>query len=151
MTNRRSGNHQQRTIRPDRLLYAVAIWAVLAALAILNAVVREGLISPIVGDYWGHVTSTITFLSGLSVVSYFYFGRYIDHSVRELAAIGVMWPTMTILFEFGFGHYVMGNSWDVLTADYNLLAGRVWSFVPLSMAIVPLLFGRIMKEEHSEG
>ena len=146
MTERESVNHQQRTIRPNRFLYALAVWIGLAVLAILNAVVREGLLSPAVGDYWGHVTSTITFLSGLFVVSYFYFGRYIDHSVRELVAIGLMWPTMTILFEFGFGHYVMGNSWDVLTADYNLLAGRVWSLVPLSMAIVPLLFGRILKE-----
>lgn len=140
-------------MRPDvdGLRYAVAVWGGLAVLAILDAVIREGLISPAVGDYWGHVTSTITFLSGLSVVSYFYFGRYIDHSVGELIAIGVMWPTMTILFEFGFGHYVMGNSWEALTADYDLLAGRVWSLVPLSMAVVPLLFGRILKEEHSEG
>lgn len=135
-----------RVVRPSRLLASVAVWAGLAILAILNAVVRELLIAPVVGDYWGHVTSTVTFLSGLSVVSYLYFGRYRNHSFRELVAIGIMWPVMTIVFEFGFGHYIMGNTWDALLADYNLLAGRLWSLVPLSMAAVPLLFGKYLKE-----
>jgi hypothetical protein len=53
---------------------------------------------------------------------------------------------LTVLFEFGFGHYVMGTPWHVLVADYNLLAGRVWLLVPLSMAAFPLLFGRVLRQ-----
>lgn len=97
------------------------------------------------GDYWGHVTSTVTFLADLAVVSYLYFGRYTDHTVGELVVIGILWPVMTIAFEFGFGHYVMGDTWDALFADYNLLAGRVWLLVPFAMAVVPILFGRYLK------
>lgn len=136
---------RQRSIRPVRLLYAVGLWVGLAVLAILNATVREAVIAPIVGDYWGHVISTITFLSGLSGVTYLYFTRYTEHSVEELAAIGVIWPVMTVLFEFGFGHYVMDNTWETLLADYNVLAGRVWSLVPIAMAVTPLLFGWYLK------
>ena len=143
-TRSRPTGSPERTIRSSRLLYAVGVWLGLAVLAMLNAVVRESLIAPAVGDYWGHVTSTATYLSGLSVVSYLYFGRYQDHSFGELVAIGIMWPAMTVAFEFGFGHYVAGNTWDALLADYDLLSGRVWSLVPLSMAIVPLLFGHYL-------
>lgn len=132
---------RKRPVRPIRLLYAVGIWVGLVVAAILNAMVRELVIAPSLGDYLGHVASTGTLVTVIAVVAYLYFTRYSDHSVRELVAIGLLWAVMTVLFEFGFGHYVMGHSWAVLIADYNLLAGRVWALVPLSMSLFPLLFG----------
>jgi hypothetical protein len=44
---------------------------------------------PVVGVYWGHVTSTVTFLFALFVVSSLDFGRCTDHSIRELVVIGI--------------------------------------------------------------
>lgn len=84
-------------------------------------------------------------LTALTVVAYLYFRRFADRVVGELVAIGLGWAAMTVLFEFGFGHYVMGTPWHVLVADYDLLAGRVWVLVPLSMAVFPLLFGRSLE------
>lgn len=132
-------------IRPVRLLYALGVWLGLAVLAILNAGVRETVFSPAVGDYWGHVASTATFVTVVAVVSALYFGRYTEHSLRELVVVGAAWLVMTVLFEFGFGHYVMGNSWATLFADYDLLAGRVWVLVLLSLAIAPVVFGHFLK------
>jgi Na+-transporting NADH:ubiquinone oxidoreductase subunit NqrB len=133
----------QRRVRPVRLAYAAAVWVGLVVVALLNATVREVVLAPVVGDYAGHVLSTVTLLAALAVVAYVYFGRYAGHSTRELVVIGLLWTVLTVLFEFGFGHYVMGTAWSVLLADYNLLAGRVWVFVPLAMAVYPYLFGRM--------
>jgi hypothetical protein len=131
-------------IRLRRLLYAFGVWVGLAVVAIANATVRELVYAPVVGDYWGHVASTVTFVAALSAVAYVYFGR-VEHTVRELVAIGAGWLALTVAFEFGFGHYVMGTSWDVLLADYDVLAGRVWVLVLLAMLLVPVVFGHYLR------
>jgi hypothetical protein len=136
---------RQRPVRPARLLAAAGLWVGLVVVALLNAGFREVVLAPSVGDSVAHVTSTGTLLTALAVVAYLYFRRFADHSVGELVAIGLGWAAMTVLFEFGFGHYVMGTPWHVLVADYDLLAGRVWVLVPLSMAVFPLLFGRSLE------
>ncbi|WP_197427876.1 hypothetical protein [Halogeometricum sp. CBA1124] len=135
----------QRRLRPIRLAAAAAAWVGLVVVALLNATFREVVLAPAVGDYAGHVLSTVSLLAALAVVAYLYFDRYAGHSARELVAIGLLWATLTVLFEFGFGHYVMGTPWSVLLADYNLLAGRVWVFVPIAMATYPFLFGRLFE------
>jgi len=51
--------------------------------------------------------------------------------------MGACWTAMTIAFEFGFGHYIMGNSWGKLLADYNFFAGRLWVLVLLAVLAGP--------------
>jgi len=63
----------------------------------------------------------------------------------DLILIGAFWTILTIGFEFGFGHYVMGRPWDHLLADYNILKGRLWSLVLLTMLIAPSLWGFMLK------
>ena len=54
---------------------------------------------------------------------------------------------MTIIFEFGFGHYIMGHSWQKLFADYNILQGRVWSLFLLWIMVMPYVFFSILKKK----
>jgi hypothetical protein len=49
----------------------------------------------------------------------------------------------TIAFEFLFGHYVMGHSWDSLWADYNVLQGRLWPLVLIVTLFGPMLAWKI--------
>ena len=60
-------------------------------------------------------------------------------STSQALIIGVCWLVMTVFFEFGFGHYVAGHPWEKLTADYNLLQGRVWSLFLIWVAIMPFV------------
>ena len=69
----------------------------------------------------------------------------INYTETDLLLIGAFWTILTILFEFGFGHYVIGHSWSKLFADYNILKGRVWSLVLLTTFIAPSLIGYILK------
>ena len=61
---------------------------------------------------------------------------------REALAIGGSWALLTILFEFGFGHWVVGDSWFRLLQAYNLADGRVWAAVPLWTLVGPEVIRR---------
>jgi hypothetical protein len=41
-------------------------------------------------------------------------------------------------FELLAGHYVFGNSWEKLLADYNLFRGRIWALVLIIILFAPL-------------
>jgi hypothetical protein len=84
-----------------------------------------------------HQVSTVVgiFLVGLAVV--FLHRRWPISSYHQAVAIGVLWVAMTALFEFGFGHYVIGHSWERLLHDYNLAQGRVWSLFLLWLGLAP--------------
>jgi hypothetical protein len=55
---------------------------------------------------------------------------------------------MTIVFEFGFGHYVDGDSWSELLENYNVAAGGLWIMVLVWIGFGPLVI-RAMREKRS--
>ena len=128
-------------------LYALGIWFILVVAAILNGAFRESFITSKVGEQVGHVISTVIFICVILVVTYLFLSNLkINYTKTDLLLIGALWLILTILFEFVFGHYVMGHSWNRLFADYNILKGRVWSFVLLTTFIAPLLIDSILQK-----
>jgi len=127
-------------------LYALGIWLIFVVAGILNGVFREAFVTPRVGEHAGHVISTIILICVILAVTYLFISNLkIDYTRTDLILIGAFWLILTILFEFGFGHYVMGHPWSRLFADYNILKGRVWSLVLVTTFIAPLLIGYILK------
>ena len=126
-------------------LYSVGIWLLLLVLAIVNAGIREAFYKPKLGDNLGHAISSIIAIGYTLIITYF-FVNYIKVSVTkiDLLLIGALWLTLTVVFEFGFGHYVMGHSWKYLLADYNIFKGRLWSLVLLVTFVSPLFWGYII-------
>ena len=61
--------------------------------------------------------------------------------------IGASWVVLTIMFEFGFGHYVDGKSWEDLLHNYNVADGEIWDLVLLWMAIAPDVLRRLSGSE----
>ena len=128
-------------------LYALGIWLIFVVAGILNGVFRKSFITPKVGEHAGHVISTIILICVILAVTYLFISNLkINYTRTDLLLIGAFWLMLTILFEFGFGHYVMGHSWNRLFADYNLLKGRVWSLVLLTTFIAPLLIGLMLRK-----
>ena len=129
------------------LLYALGIWVVFLILAIVNAIVRESIYAPRLGEDLGHAVSSIIAIIYTLAITYWFTDRIkADVIGTDLLWIGVLWLILTIIFEFGFGHYIMGRSWDYLLADYNILKGRLWSLVLLTMLIAPPLWGLILSK-----
>lgn len=124
------------------ILYAIGIWFILAVLGIINGTFRNLVLEPTIGKYVGHLVSTIILICIILLATFIFIKKIIiDHSRVDLVLIGATWVLFTVIFEFVFGHYVMGNSWDTLLADYNVLQGRFWSLVLVTEFFAPLAFG----------
>ena len=123
------------------LIYA-ASWLGMVALAIINGAIREKLYGPFMQELSAHQVSTF--------IALVLFGIYIGSLTRiwpiasptQAIVIGGLWLMMTIMFEFIFGHFVMGHPWGKLLADYNLIKGRVWVLVLVWTASAPYVFYR---------
>jgi hypothetical protein len=124
--------------------YSIA-WTPLVFIAILNGAIREYVYGPHVTELHAHQISTFTgiILSGFYVWALSYFWPL--NSDSEAVIVGLFWFGLTIAFEFLFGHYVAGHSWERLLYDYNLLAGRLWLIFLIWIATAPYLFYHLRK------
>jgi len=117
-------------------------WTGMMFLAIANGGLRDLLYKSSLGDLAAHQLSTVLLL--LLLAGYFRLLaiRWPLPSARQAWTVGLAWLLLTLAFEFGFGHYIAGHSWDRLWAEYNLLAGRVWILIPLWVLVGPAFFRR---------
>ncbi len=128
------------------LKYIIA-WIPMIFIGIANGILRQAGYARFMSELRAHQLSTLTGI--------IFFGLYIwalnrwwrVPSAEQALAIGFIWLGMTIIFEFIFGHYVMGHPWSRLFHDYNLLKGRVWILVLIWITIAPYLFYRISGQE----
>ena len=95
-------------------------------IAILNGTLRQYVYGTMVSELTAHQISTITAILFFGIYIDFITKKWILNSTEQAWIVGLMWLAMTVLFEFGFGHYVMGHAWEKLLHDYNLIAGRIW-------------------------
>jgi len=72
--------------------------------------------------------------------------RWPLESARRAWLVGFAWLIFTVVFEFGFGHYVAGHPWERLMQDYNLVQGRVWSLFLSWLVLMPYLFYRMGRQ-----
>jgi hypothetical protein len=113
-------------------------------IGILNGALREWTYGKHLDELRAHQISTLT---GILLFSLYIWGvtRFWSFaSAQQALIVGLIWLGLTIVFEFGFGHYVAGHPWSQLVADYNLLAGRVWLVVLIWITVAPLLFYRLL-------
>ncbi|MCI0513876.1 hypothetical protein L0128_11740 [candidate division KSB1 bacterium] len=118
----------------------ILAWLVLVIVAILNGALREATYKKFVGDLLAHQLSTVSGMMLFGIVFWALSRLWPLANTRQAWIVGGAWLGMTIIFEFIFGHYVMGHPWSKLLHDYNLLQGRVWLLVLLWTAIGPYLF-----------
>jgi len=115
------------------------VWLLLAVVAIANGILRQITYSKIVSELTAHQISTVTAILASGMVVWITNRFWPIESPSQAMAIGFFWLVMTVIFEFGFGHFIAGHPWEKLTADYNLLEGRVWTLFLIWVAILPLL------------
>ena len=112
------------------------VWLLLAVIAIANGVIRQATYGRLLPELAAHQVSTVTAIAASGFAVWLVNRTWPIASSAEAWTIGSAWLVMTVLFEFGFGHYVAGHSWTNLLADYNLMEGRLW---PLFLAWVLVL------------
>ncbi len=124
-------------------LRAAAVWLLLVPLAILNGTVRNYLLVPLVGNGAAHVISSLTLSALILAAAWLFIGWIHPASAGQALGLGCFWLALTVLFEFGAGHYLFKNPWEKLLADYNVFKGRVWVLVLLATLLAPYVTARL--------
>jgi hypothetical protein len=129
--------------RADVILKYAAAWLLMPIIGIINGVIRQYGYANALGELRAHQVSTLTgiVLFGLYIRALTLVWRI--RSSAEAIAIGLIWLTLTIAFEFLFGHYVMKHPWSRLLHDYNIFEGRLWVLVLLWVTVAPYVFYKL--------
>ena len=122
------------------LARVILTWVFFMPMAILNGVIREKWYRPLVGELRAHQIATALASGAFFSWAFFMLRKQVALlNWTKLLLIGGGWVGLTMLFEFGFGHYVAKTPWKKLLHDYNLLKGRVWSLFLLTELVSPML------------
>ena len=105
----------------------------IALLAVLNGGFREALLIPKLGEKIGHVLSTLILSAVILGVAFASRGWLQTPTIEVAWTVSVGWLIATLLFETIAGHYLFGNSWEKIFADYRVPNGRVWVLVPATI------------------
>ena len=128
-----------RDIRAIMLFKAVLLWFALMLLAVANGTFREFVITPRFGAPVGHVSSTLMLSGLIFLLAWWSIGWMGPRSARDAWTIGLVWLGITIVFEFGFGHFIRHKPWSELLADYAIWNGRIWVLVLVATITAPRL------------
>lgn len=127
-------------------LQALGIWILMVFLAIINGTLRNNVYGPKMTELLAHQLSTVIYIAIFILVLFLFFSRTsAPYSQKDLVMIGILWLFLTIMFEFGFGHYIMGHPWSRLLNDYDIFQGRLWMLVLITELTGPYLIGRIFQ------
>ena len=116
---------------------ALLVWVLLVGLAILNGAARETVFSPHLGPAVGHLVSSVLLAGLIALTAWLTILWIAPGSARRAWAVGALWLTLTVAFEFLAGHYVFGHPWPRLLADYDILQGRAWLLVLVATLVTP--------------
>jgi hypothetical protein len=125
------------------LLRSLAVWLILIAAEIIHGILRGIFLVPRVGEFRSSqigvfTGSLIILVIALALV------RWIGATRSSvLLGIGGLWLVLTLAFEFLFGHFIAGASWERLLADYNILNGGLLPFGMIVLALLPWIAGKI--------
>ncbi len=124
---------------PINCLKAFFLWLAFLLVAVAGGVLREKFLAPALGPPAARALETLLVCLVIFGLIYRQVGRLPGVGKVALFKLGLFWTVLTVAFEGGFGHYVMGVSWEALAADYNVFQGRLWPLVLLVTLLGPLL------------
>ena len=115
----------------------IVAWLGAAVLGIVNGTIRELAYKDRVGESTANRISVATLIALLALYFSVLQRRWPLPTTRDALSIGAIWVALTVLFEFGFGHYVDGDSWEELLENYDVTEGNLWILILLWIAAGP--------------
>lgn len=123
----------------------ILAWFPMIVIAIANGLFREKFLVSRFSELQAHQLSTASMIVLFGSYVWILFKLWPPSSTNQTLFIGLLWLIFTVLFEFLFGHYVAGHSWDKLLNDYHILQGRVWILVLIWISIAPYIIYHVQK------
>lgn len=118
----------------------ILAWIPMVFIGIINDIMTQTTYGKYLNELLAHQIPTVTRISLFGIYIWGITSFWPLTSMEQAIFIGLIWLLLTVSFEFIFGHYIAGHSWNKLLADYNIFAGRVWILILIWITIAPLLF-----------
>jgi hypothetical protein len=128
------------------IVRSLLIWLVILILANLNGIFRQTILLPRMNELAAYAISTVLLSVLVFVAAWLAMSWIGPVSIGEAWIIGVLWLLLTLGFEFLVGHYLFGNPWEKLLADYNVAQGRIWPLVLLTVLVAPVVTFLLRRE-----
>ncbi len=125
------------------ILKASLIWLGMMFLAIANGLFREHALAHLFDADLALPLSGLTLSFLILLVTYLAFPLLGIQSAGIYFAIGLQWISMTLAFEFLFGHYVVGKPWGEILQVFNLARGDLFLVALLASLFAPWLIARV--------
>jgi hypothetical protein len=122
------------------LAKAILMWLLLLVVMMGNGVLRVLVLQPRLGESLARQGACLSGIVLILVMTGLFMRRLGPFSRGELLTIGALWLVLTVAFEFLFGRFVTGASWEALLAEYDLRRGRLWPLVLSTTLIAPWLW-----------
>jgi hypothetical protein len=124
---------------------AVAAWLAMLGAMSANGALREAVLAPRLGALRAGQVSSILGACLVATLAGVFVRRLPDPAGAPLLRVGALWGALTLGFEFGFGHFVSGQPWRALLADYDLGGGRLWPLVLATAVAAPVFWGAAVR------
>lgn len=121
---------------------ALAIWAAILGLAIINGTFREVVLIPKLGNTLGLILSGVLLSIVILAATYLLLPWLGIRRSRQLLLIGLCWLILTLAFEFSFG-LLRGKALPEILGAYTFKDGNIWSAVLVVTAVAPWLAAKL--------
>lgn len=125
------------------VLKASVVWFVIALLAIANGIFRETVLVSLLGQNIALPVSGILLSFIVFIITYLFFPFFGKNKTMTYFLVGLQWLVMTLLFEFLFGHYVVGRSWSDILKVFHVMKGNLFIIVLIVSLFSPILVAKI--------
>ncbi len=115
------------------------VWFALVINAILNGAIREKVFSKFMSERVSLPVSGILLSGLIFLVTYLSIELFDGLLSIQYLYVGLVWIVSTLAFEYGFGHYVQGKSWQKLNQIFNVKTGNLFILVMLVTVASPYL------------
>ncbi|MEO0947832.1 MAG: hypothetical protein AAFY11_06770 [Cyanobacteria bacterium J06641_5] len=116
---------------------AVLLWLPLIFVGVGNGVLREVTYGKYLPELRAHQVSCFTGIATIWLAGILLFSQFPLTSIDQAWRVGAIWASLTVAFEFVFGHFAAGHSWRWLLHNYNVAAGRLWPLVLAGILVAP--------------
>lgn len=128
---------------PAIAVRSFAVWLIIIVAEILHGIARGIFLVPHVGEFRSSQIGVFTGSIIILVVALVFVRWIAANRTAELLAVGVVWLVLTLAFEILFGRFVVGASWERISADYNVPQGGLMPFGMLVLLLSPLIARKI--------
>ena len=123
------------------VIKSLLVWLMIIPLAVINGLVRDCVMQPLLGRYALPV-SGLTLCVLVLTLTWLFVPRLGIKDLRQLALVGLVWALLAIVFECLLG-FALGRSWADLLAAYDVSSGNLWLLVVVCVGCAPWLAAKM--------